>query len=167
MKKISLLTIPLLALSLGLAARSSDQAKDQASSNTSTAKVAATAKSSKTSQESTAQTSEDTQSTSSQASSSQTSTSQAGSSEESSTSSSQASSSQASGIMQYAPQAIKKAAADSGVDSQYLYVTADGDILSVHENHAKMKADGQNVDDSVDPVIAGYTVNNGQLVSAY
>ncbi|ETA73821.1 hypothetical protein [Ligilactobacillus equi] len=165
LKKISLLYLPILTLSLVLGACGSDQAQDQSSATSSTTKVAAKAKSSNNSQVTTK-----TSNSTSMTSASNSATSQSSSSASQVTSESETaatSSSQVTGVMQYAPQALAKAAKDNNLDSSELYVTADGDILSVHENHAKMIENGKDVDPSVNPVIAAYTVSNGQLVSAY
>ncbi|MEE5988707.1 hypothetical protein L1O48_08355 [Ligilactobacillus equi] len=161
-KKISLLILPVLALSLALGACSSDKTQDQTQSSvtSTTSKVATTAKSSNSSQAVENTSASVTSSSSVQATSSS-------SSQVASESASATSTSQVTGIMQYAPQALAKVAKENDLDSSELYVTADGDILSVHENHAKMIENGKDVDPSVDPVIAAYTVSNGQLVSAY
>ena len=60
-------------------------------------------------------------------------------------------------------QAIQKTSQTSGIDAQYLMGMPSGDLIQVRENHEKMQAAGMNVDPAVDPVIASYLVENGQL----
>lgn len=63
----------------------------------------------------------------------------------------------------YVDQALSQTAQASGISAEMLLVTQDGNLIQVRENHTKMAAAGMNVDSAVDPVIATYTVENGQL----
>lgn len=63
----------------------------------------------------------------------------------------------------YVDQALSQTAQASGISAEMLLVTQDGNLIQVRENHTKMAAAGMNVDSVVDPVIATYTVENGQL----